>query len=80
MASSCGISLATFDNSDELDKIKNVSPSMPLLLQIYAQDDTARASLGKKFGADPLSTHSLLSKARALGLKVVGVSFYIGLS
>ncbi|KAK3291398.1 pyridoxal-dependent decarboxylase [Chaetomium fimeti] len=78
MASSRGVTLATFDNSDELDKIKNVSPSMRLLLRIYAQDDTARVSLGKKFGAAPLATHSLLSKARALGLKVVGISFHIG--
>jgi ornithine decarboxylase len=54
MASSCGIWLATFGNADELDKIRNVSPSMRLLLRIYAQDDTARASLGKKFGAGPL--------------------------
>lgn len=80
IASSHGITLTTFDNADELEKIKSVSPSMRLLLRIYAQDDTARVSLGKKFGAVPLSTHSLLLKARALGLKVVGVSFHIGLS
>ncbi|KAH6842175.1 pyridoxal-dependent decarboxylase [Chaetomium sp. MPI-CAGE-AT-0009] len=78
MASSRGVMLATFDNSDELDKIKEVSPSMHLLLRIYAQDDTARICLGKKFGAPPLATHSLLSKARDLGLSVVGVSFHIG--
>ncbi|KAK3897317.1 pyridoxal-dependent decarboxylase [Staphylotrichum tortipilum] len=78
LASSRGVPLAMFDNSDELDKIKSVSPGMRLLLRIYAQDDTARVSLGKKFGA-PLDTIlPLLLKARALDLKVVGVSFHIG--
>ncbi|KAK0612134.1 pyridoxal-dependent decarboxylase [Immersiella caudata] len=78
MASSRGVLLATFDNSDELDKIKSVSPNMQLLLRVYAQDDTARSSLGKKFGAHLNTTHSLLLKARALDLKVVGVNFHIG--
>jgi ornithine decarboxylase len=80
MASSRGVMLATFDNADELDKIKSVCPAMRLLLRIYAQDDTARVCLGKKFGAPPHTTHPLLSKARALALKVVGVSFHIGMS
>lgn len=45
---------------------------MRFLLQINARGGTARASLRKKPGDTPLSTHSLLSKARVLGLKVVG--------
>jgi len=78
MASSHGVMLAVFDNADELDKIKSVSPGMRLLLRIYAHDDTARVSLGKKFGALPETTLPLLRKARALDLKVVGISFHIG--
>lgn len=78
MASRRGVLLATFDNLDELEKIKETSPEIHLILRIYAQDDTARICLGKKFGAHLDAVPSLLLKARALGLSVVGVSFHIG--
>ncbi len=78
MASSHGVRLSVFDNADELDKIKSISPNMRLLLRVYAQDDTALVSLGKKFGALRETTYPLLLKARALGLEVVGVCFHIG--
>lgn len=80
MASHRGVLLATFDNADELDKIKDTSPEMHLLLRIYAQDDTAKVCLGKKFGAPLDTTESLLVRARELGLHVVGVNFHIGTS
>ncbi|KAK1833443.1 pyridoxal-dependent decarboxylase [Podospora conica] len=78
MASRRGVLLATFDNADELDKIKDTSPEMHLLLRIYAKDDTAKVCLGKKFGAPLDTTESLLLRARELGLDVVGVNFHIG--
>lgn len=80
MASDRGVLMATFDNADELEKIRDVSPDMRLMLRIYAQDDTARVCLGRKFGAPLHTTHALLSKARQLGLEVVGISFHIGMS
>ena len=78
MASHNGVLLSTFDNADELDKIKQTSPEMHLLLRIYAQDDTAKVCLGKKFGALLETTESLLLRAWELGLEVVGVNFHIG--
>lgn len=79
MASSRGVHLTVFDNLDELEKISEVSRGMSLLLRIYAQDDTARVCLGRKFGAPLHTTQLLLLKARDLGLNVVGVSFHIGM-
>ena len=68
----------TFDNMDELDKIKRYYPDASLFLRIFADDPTALISLGEKFGAPLDSTYALLLRARDLGLKVIGVSFHIG--
>lgn len=74
-----GVRLTTFDNSEELVKIHKISPKMELLLRIYAQDDTATIDLSEKFGAPLDIAPALLQKAWQLGLKVVGVSFHIGM-
>ncbi|PYH45985.1 type III PLP-dependent enzyme [Aspergillus saccharolyticus JOP 1030-1] len=78
IASARGITLTTFDNIDELDKIKAHAPGMQLLLRIYAQDDTAAAQLGNKFGAPMSTVEPLLQRAKQLGLCVRGVSFHVG--
>lgn len=71
--------MTTFDNIDELDKIKAHSPDMGLLLRIFAQDEGAMVCLGSKFGAPWDTTGILLKRAKVLGLRVVGVSFHIGI-
>ncbi|KAL2839875.1 hypothetical protein BJX68DRAFT_247306 [Aspergillus pseudodeflectus] len=73
-----GVSRMTFDNLDELDKIKACFPDAQLLLRIYASDDGALVCLGEKFGARLDTTECLLKRARELGLDVVGVSFHVG--
>ncbi|KAE8390320.1 pyridoxal-dependent decarboxylase [Aspergillus alliaceus] len=78
MAARRGVPRTTFDNVDELEKIKANAPSLRLLLRIYADDDTALVSLGNKFGAPLDTTKALLLRARDLGLTVEGVSFHIG--
>ncbi|KAB8261625.1 pyridoxal-dependent decarboxylase [Aspergillus pseudonomiae] len=78
MASRRGVPRTTFDNVDELEKIKNYAPSLRLLLRIYADDATALVSLGNKFGAPLDTTKALLLKAKELGLTVEGVSFHVG--
>ncbi|KAJ5435620.1 Mitochondrial 2-oxoadipate and 2-oxoglutarate transporter [Penicillium cf. griseofulvum] len=74
-----GVRWTTFDNSDELDKILKISPGLELLLRIYVQDHTAKVALGEKFGAPIEIARTLLEYARELGLKIVGVSFHIGM-
>ncbi|KAL4861211.1 hypothetical protein BDV12DRAFT_180596 [Aspergillus spectabilis] len=73
-----GVMRMTFDNLDELDKIKTYIPEAQLLLRIHASDDSALISLGDKFGAHLDTTKQLLSRAWDLGLNVVGISFHIG--
>lgn len=68
----------TFDNADELHKIKRYSPNAKLVLRMLTDDSKSLCRLGLKFGA-PLSTcPGLLSLARNLGLNVIGVSFHVG--
>ncbi|EGP86635.1 uncharacterized protein MYCGRDRAFT_44322 [Zymoseptoria tritici IPO323] len=73
-----GLTTTTFDNHSELEKIKILMPNARLLLRIYANDPTALVPLGDKFGATRCSVASLLHKAHALGLNVVGISFHVG--
>lgn len=79
MASRSGVPRTTFDNVDELEKIKDNAPNLRLLLRIFADDDTALVSLGNKFGAPLDTTKALLLKAKDLGLVVDGVSFHVGM-
>lgn len=73
-----GVEHMTFDNADELHKIKRVHPGAKLVLRILTDDSKSLCRLGLKFGA-PLDTcPALLKLAKQLGLNVVGVSFHVG--
>ncbi|GME52988.1 ornithine decarboxylase [Neofusicoccum parvum] len=73
-----GVQRMTFDNEDELHKIKRVYPGAQLLLRIVACDPSAVSQLSIKFGARMEATTKLLRLARDLGLNVIGVSFHVG--
>jgi ornithine decarboxylase len=77
-ASNMGVLKTTFDNSDELDKIKQTMPNAELILRIHACDETALVNFGEKFGATQNLTLGLLRNASDLGLNVIGVSFHVG--
>ncbi|KAF8992367.1 hypothetical protein BDQ17DRAFT_1432443 [Cyathus striatus] len=72
-AARMGVHTMTFDNADELHKIKRVNPNARLVLRILTDDSKSLCQFGIKFGA-PLSTvPSLLALARELELEVIGV-------
>lgn len=77
-ASQNGVKQMTFDNSDELYKIKNVCADAELFLRILTDDSASLCRLSMKFGASLTATMSLLELARELDLNVVGVSFHVG--
>ncbi|RPA83370.1 hypothetical protein BJ508DRAFT_207225 [Ascobolus immersus RN42] len=77
-AKSVGVSLMTFDNADELYKIKQLYPAARLVLRIETDDSQAACQLSCKFGAQKSSVRPLLETAASLGLQVVGVSFHVG--
>lgn len=68
----------TFDNSDELYKIKRFFPDAELFLRILTDDSTSLCRLSDKFGASLDTTIDLLTLARDLELNVTGVSFHVG--
>ncbi|KAL1965925.1 hypothetical protein VTN77DRAFT_5058 [Rasamsonia byssochlamydoides] len=73
-----GVKQMTFDNADELYKIKADFPDAELYLRILTDDSTSLCRLSMKFGASLDVARSLLELARQLELKVVGVSFHVG--
>jgi len=73
-----GVNLATFDNSDELLKIKQYNPECKVVLRIVTDDSSSRCRFSTKFGASSKNVPTLLLLAQSLGLDVVGVSFHVG--
>ncbi|KAF9333511.1 hypothetical protein BGZ91_011231, partial [Linnemannia elongata] len=72
------VRMSTFDNEDELLKIKDLFPESKLLLRILVDDSRSHGQFGLKFGATLDSVGPVLEVARDLGLDVVGVSFHVG--
>jgi ornithine decarboxylase len=68
----------TFDNTDELHKIKKFFPEAELFLRISTDDSSSLCRLSLKFGAAMDATNELLALAKELDLNVVGVSFHVG--
>jgi ornithine decarboxylase len=73
-----GVRLMTFDNSDELHKIKREYPEAEVVLRILTDDSKSRCKLGLKFGAPPAVVPDLLKSCKELGLNLVGLSFHVG--
>lgn len=68
----------TFDNADELYKIKRYCPDAELFLRILTDDSASLCRLSLKFGAGMDQTKSLLQTAKDLDLNVTGVAFHVG--
>lgn len=77
-AAAHNVGLTTFDNMDELEKMKRYHPSCKLVVRILTDDSKSACQLGLKFGAPLASVPRLLERARELELDVVGVSFHVG--
>lgn len=77
-AAEVGVKQMTFDNADELYKIKATFPEAELYLRILTDDSTSLCRLSMKFGASMDLARPLLELAYKLDLKVVGVSFHVG--
>jgi len=72
------VSMMTFDNEQELHKIKATYPDAQLVIRIRVDDSKSVCQLGVKFGVPQGKTKPLLEVAKHLGLNVIGVSFHVG--
>ena len=70
--------LVTFDNIDEIDKIKEHAPQAGLVLRLKVSNTGAMVELSSKFGASPGEAVDLILEADRRGLVVEGISFHVG--
>jgi len=70
--------LVTFDNIEELKKIKKHSPDVGLVLRIRVPNTGSMVELSSKFGAHPGEAVDLIAEAINMGLGVEGISFHVG--
>eukprot|EP01135_Chromosphaera_perkinsii_P001517 Nk52_evm1s202 gene=Nk52_evmTU1s202 len=73
-----GVDRMTFDNEDELFKVKKLFPEAKMILRILPDDSRSVCRLGLKFGASLDRVPNLLKTANELDLDVIGVSFHVG--
>lgn len=70
--------LVTYDNVDEIAKIKKYCPTAGLILRLKVPDIGSQVELSSKFGAEPAEAAALIEQAFQAGLEVEGLSFHVG--
>ena len=70
--------LLTYDNRDELHKIKRYAPHAGLVLRLRVPNTGSVVELSSKFGCDPGEAVDLILEAFRTGLVVEGLSFHVG--
>jgi ornithine decarboxylase len=70
--------LITYDNLDELHKIKQHAPNAGLVLRLRVPNTGSVVELSSKFGCEPGEAVDLIHEAFRIGLVVEGLSFHVG--
>ncbi|MDD5326534.1 MAG: type III PLP-dependent enzyme [Phycisphaerae bacterium] len=70
--------LVTYDNADEVKKIKQFCPTAGLVLRLKVPDTGSQVELSSKFGAEPGEADDLIQLVFDSGLTVEGLSFHVG--
>ena len=70
--------LVTYDNSEEIKKIKQYAPHSGLCLRLKVANTGAMVELSSKFGAASGEAVNLILEADKAGLVVEGLSFHVG--
>jgi ornithine decarboxylase len=70
--------LVTYDNSEEIRKIRKYAPRAGLALRLKVPNTGAMVELSSKFGAPPGEAVKLIAEAHEHGLIVEGLSFHVG--
>jgi ornithine decarboxylase len=70
--------LVTFDNRNELRKIKQFAPHAGVVLRLRVPNTGSMVELSSKFGCDAGEAVDLIEEAFRLGLVVEGISFHVG--
>jgi len=70
--------LVTYDNFEEIKKIRKYAPHAGLALRLRVPNTGAMVELSSKFGADSGEAVELIEAAHKAGLIVEGLSFHVG--
>jgi len=70
--------LVTYDNLNELSKIKQYAPHAGVVLRLRVPNTGSMVELSSKFGCDPGEAVDLILEAFRIGLEVEGLSFHVG--
>jgi len=70
--------LVTYDNYEEIRKIKKYAPQAGLALRLKVPNTGAMVELSSKFGAAPGEAVDMILAADKAGLTVEGISFHVG--
>jgi ornithine decarboxylase len=73
-----GVEMTTFDNEDELYKIKKHWPEAKVIMRIVTDDSASICQFSSKFGASIDVCPTLIDICRKLDLNLYGVSFHVG--
>jgi ornithine decarboxylase len=70
--------LVTYDNVEEIRKIKEHCDTAGLVLRLKVPDEGSQVEMGSKFGCEHGDAADLIRKAFDAGLTVEGISFHVG--
>jgi ornithine decarboxylase len=70
--------LLTYDNPEELKKIKQYAPNAGLVLRLRVPNTGSMVELSSKFGCDTGEAVDLILEAFRIGMVVEGLSFHVG--
>jgi len=70
--------LMTFDNNEELKKIKKYCPNAGLIIRLRVPNIGSVVELSSKFGVEPTDAMPLIDAAIKTGMDVEGISFHVG--
>jgi ornithine decarboxylase len=70
--------LVTYDNLDELKKIKKFAPHAGVVLRLRVANTGSQCELSSKFGCETGEAVDLIEAAFKMGLVVEGLSFHVG--
>lgn len=72
------INLCTFDNIEELKKIRKYHPKCSLLLRINVDFKNYKSYMSSKYGANEHEWENILAFGKEHNLNIIGVSFHVG--
>jgi ornithine decarboxylase len=73
-----GVTTFVVDNPDEVKKFARYRKRTELFIRVSFRSPNAIVDLSKKFGCEPGAVLGLIEQARALGVRVRGLSFHVG--